>query len=49
MNKSEETDLRFAVFITLIADQAKEEKKNLNQETQTLDWKIFYMMCKCLH
>lgn len=34
MNKSEETELRFAVFIILIADQGKEEKTNPNQQSQ---------------
>lgn len=28
MNKSEETDLRFAVLITLTVEQGKEEKTN---------------------
>lgn len=34
MNKSEETDLRFAVFITFTAEQGEEEKTNPNQKSQ---------------
>lgn len=32
--QSDKTELRFAVFITLTADQGKEEKTNPNQESQ---------------